>query len=85
MTGRWRVPDAQLSDYAQQHVGHFPAEAGAHDGEVDSPAGGVLGCFLDTRTDPDEMNCAALSDDRPLESSAMRSGRVMLPPVSIPR
>jgi hypothetical protein len=33
-----------------------------HRCEVDSPARGILGCFLDTRADPNEMNRFALSD-----------------------
>jgi hypothetical protein len=37
------------------------------DCEVDGSSRGVFGCFLDARADPDEMNCPALSDDRPLE------------------
>jgi hypothetical protein len=35
--------------------------------EVDSPACGVFGRFLDIRTDADEMHCPALADDRALE------------------
>jgi hypothetical protein len=37
------------------------------------PAGGVLGCFVDTRTDSDEMDRAALSYDPPLERVAAGS------------
>jgi hypothetical protein len=33
-----------------------------HRCEVDSPARGILGCFLDTRADPNEMNRFALGD-----------------------
>jgi len=41
-------------------------------GEVDGPARDILGCFLDTRADPDEMNRFALSDDRALEYSVLQ-------------
>ena len=56
-----RIKDAGAFDDAEQHVGFLAAEASPRDREVDSPARGGFGCFLDIRTDPDEVNCADLS------------------------
>ena len=41
--------------------------ARGRDCEVYGPTRGIFSCFLDARTDPDKMNCSALSDARPLE------------------
>ena len=47
--------------------------------EVYGPTRGIFSCFLDARTDTDEMNRAALSDDRPLERwGALHAGRSAL-------
>jgi hypothetical protein len=58
MTGR-RSACAQLADDAQQHVSLFPVEASPRDREVDSPACGVFGRFLDIRADADEVDYPA--------------------------
>src|SRR5689334_22314898 len=55
--------DARLVNDAR-HMGLLAAEAGARDSEVHSPAGGALGCFLDTRTEADEAERPALGDSR---------------------
>jgi hypothetical protein len=59
-----RGADAQLTDDAKQHVGLLPAKAGSCDCEIDSTARGVFGCFLDIRTNPDEVDCPALGDNQ---------------------
>lgn len=43
-----------------------------HDREVDSPACGVFGGFLDARADPDEMDRRTLSDDRAFKRSVLQ-------------
>ena len=52
-----RGSDARLTYYAQQHISLFPVEAGSRNREVDSPASGIFGRFLDIRADADEMCC----------------------------
>jgi hypothetical protein len=67
-----RGSDTQLTYYAEQHVGLVPVEAGSRDREVDSPASGVFGCFLEIRTDSDEMNCPALSWHLPDQAEGLQ-------------
>jgi len=62
-----------ITDDAKEHVSLFAAEAGSRVREVDSPACGVFGRFLDIRADADEMHWPALGDDRVIGRSSTRS------------
>src|ERR1700746_2636293 len=73
-----RGPDARLTNDAQEQVRLLAAEARAGDGKIDSVGYGVFCCFLDARTDPDEMDRPALGDDRPLECAVLQEIRPYL-------
>jgi hypothetical protein len=68
MTGHGEVPTRNSPMMLRSLL---PAKAGSRDREIDSPTRGVPGCFLDIWTNPDEVDCPTLSDDRTLEHSML--------------